>query len=434
MDINNIWLSEVMAGFLYFFTNPFLYLFFLVLYTLYRRLVIIERTLFHIKMESVWNHIWQSLLYGLLGGIIASAAVMGLGIVLSVEAIWLLLAIALLLSLIHVKYACFAYAGGLLALLSYIASWTPQWDNYLWHLIADLHVPSILAFVAVLHLVEGLLAWRHAAHGASPLFIRNKRGRIIGGYQMQKYWLLPVMTVVAVDSGGVDAGAFSSWWPLLGAAPMIKFLPVPVVIGYSSMAISETPREKAGYSFRILILYSLILLGLSVGAFYYQPLIPVAALFSFIGHDLVIWVINRRDWERPPLFVQEKDGVRVLAVVPGSPAAEMGIEPGDVIQKINGVRVNEKEDLYPAIQKHPAFCKMEVMNAEQNLKFLQRSLYEGEHHQLGIIVAPDEDARYYTEMSRRNLWGWIRKPVNRAPQEESRRDSRVHERLDKINT
>lgn len=84
--------------------------------------------------------------------------------------------------------------------------------------------------------------------------------------------------------------------------------------------------------------------------------------------------------------------MKVLAVIPGSPAESLGIRPGESIVKINGISIRTKEQMHAALRKNPAFCKLEVRNLQGESKFLQRAIYAGEHHQLGAILAPDPDA------------------------------------------
>lgn len=402
-----------------FFMNPMLYVFVLLIFFLYKRVVHMERKFFHVKMVSAWEHTIQSIFYGLLGGLAASLLVAVIGIVLQPQDFWLLWAVALVLSLFHVRYLCFAYAGGLIGVMSLIARYWPQgeqiaWLSWIWGSLQSVNIPGLLALVAIFHLVEGILVRLHAAHGASPIFLQNSRGRLIGGYQIQKFWLMPVVILVpGLEGAGEVAGAgiamAPSWWPLLGGGiSALMMLPVPVITGYADLAVARTPKEKALLSFRLLMLYSLILLGLSIAGSYWMPVLWAAAIFSFLGHDGMIWFSRWREWLSAPLFVNGDKGVRILAVIPGSAAEKMKIEPGDVIVKINGVPIASKEDIYPAIRLHPAFCKMEAINAEGHTKFLQTAHYQGEHHQLGIIVAPDERADYYLKMKSGGIWGLAR--------------------------
>jgi S1-C subfamily serine protease len=74
------------------------------------------------------------------------------------------------------------------------------------------------------------------------------------------------------------------------------------------------------------------------------------------------------------------DGVLILAVEPGSPAANAGLRgtqrledgtivPGDVIQKIDGHAVNSTNDVYAQIQKHQTgdTVKLSIWRARKNM-------------------------------------------------------------------
>jgi hypothetical protein len=57
------------------------------------------------------------------------------------------------------------------------------------------------------------------------------------------------------------------------------------------------------------------------------------------------------------------------------------------------MRLNNQEDLHAALRLNPAFCKLEVLNYSGESKFLQRAIYDGDHHQLGMILVPDETSQ-----------------------------------------
>ncbi|MDF2662100.1 MAG: Trypsin-like serine protease, partial [Paenibacillus sp.] len=57
------------------------------------------------------------------------------------------------------------------------------------------------------------------------------------------------------------------------------------------------------------------------------------------------------------------------------------------------------------------FCKLEVINTEGHSKFVQRALYSGDHHLLGVLLAPDEKVMYYLE--ERNV-NWFTKAGRRS--------------------
>lgn len=56
---------------------------------------------------------------------------------------------------------------------------------------------------------------------------------------------------------------------------------------------------------------------------------------------------------------------------------------------------------------NPAFCKLEVQNREGESKYLQRAIYAGDHHQLGIILVPDPDGGITAETKPSSIFSII---------------------------
>ena len=82
---------------------------------------------------------------GMLGGFLGSFLLILFGIDIAGLGIIYLFAIALLLLIIHPRFLCFAYAGGLLSLISLTFGF-PR-----------IQVADVMALVAILHMVESLL-------------------------------------------------------------------------------------------------------------------------------------------------------------------------------------------------------------------------------------------------------------------------------------
>src|SRR4029079_19150000 len=107
-------------------------------------------------------------------------------------------------------------------------------------------------------------------------------------------------------------------------------------------------------------------------------------------------------------YVHDERGLRVLAVIPGTPAEAMGIAAGEILHKVNGQSVRTKDELYAALHIDSAFCKLEVLNHEGQIKFVQRARYAGEHHQLGVVLSPDDKADRYAVASPASLFDLFR--------------------------
>lgn len=92
----------------------------------------------------------------------------------------------------------------------------------------------------------------------------------------------------------------------------------------------------------------------------------------------------------PFIFLKSKQGVKILGVIPQSPAEKMGLIKGEIISKINGTVVHKEEELYKALQKNRAYCKLEVIGNNGEMRFVQRALFEGEHYELGLLFVDDQ--------------------------------------------
>ncbi|UFJ40003.1 PDZ domain-containing protein [Brevibacillus humidisoli] len=404
-------LSDVLYGIVQLLLNPLLYVFALFIYLQYRKQMAIERQLFAVRLHIPLVQTIRSIGWGLVGGLLVSVIAAALGVVVQVTDIWMTAFLAILLAFFRLRFLCLAYAAGLLTLLHLVALLWPQPAQFstvgvVWGWLMEVQPVPLLALVALLHLAEAMLVRAVGSRDASPLFIGGKRGRIIGAYQLQSFWLTPLLLFVPTDSSSGVTEALYSGWPLFSSewsSASFALLLLPAVTGFSDLTQAMTPRQKVRESSRVLTWYAILLLGLSYAAVWLPALVVLAALFAVAGHEALVWYSRRREQALPPYFIQSSKGIKVMAVIPNTPAEELGILPGEIIVKVNGISVRDKEQLYPALQANPAFCKMEVLTYQQEVKFLQCAVYAGNHHQLGIIVVPDQETQYYMDIRKLSL-------------------------------
>ena len=306
-------------------------------YSQYRRRAVLEEHLFGTTFTDPPAETVNTLLYGILGGLFASAVFIGIGIPLSETGLWYVWPLALILMLIHPRYLCFSYAGGILALSHLVLGWPA------------LNVSAIISLVAVLHMVEaGLIRW-HGHLNPSPTYLRTEEGEVVGA---------SISRVLA--SADADFGAGDGSWrldrcryggdarlvaliqpeivPPEGEQFLYLLFPMMAALGYSDICLSRLPKEKAGLSSRYLAVYSLLLLCTALGAAKVTALRWLAAVGAPLGHELVIYLGQKSERANPPLFCSHH-GAMVLGVKPGSPAEVMGLVPGDIILAINGFPV-----------------------------------------------------------------------------------------------
>lgn len=382
----------------------------LLVHSQYQRVAQLERAAFGQPLTDPVRNTLVALLYGLGGGVLGTTAFVFLGISLVEVGVLYLWMLALLLMALHPRFICFAYAGGILSLTHLLFGWPA------------LSVPAVMALVAVLHLVEALLIWVHGPEGATPVYVRRGDGRVVGGFTLQKFWPLPFIALVgflmAQDLLTDAVLPMPDWWPLiepLGAAPegqsyVYVLFPVVAALGYGDIAITRHPREKARRTAASLLAYSGMLLVLAVLGSQHAVWQWLAALFSPLGHELVIHLGRRSEEHGPPLF-DGSAGAVVLSVFPGSPAEEMGLRAGDVIRRINGYPVENKEDLAAILTPWAVGVTLELENITDNTR--RTVQYPGKVPPLGVILAPAGTDPGFMDLRDRNNYGWLWRRLGR---------------------
>lgn len=395
MDIVVEWLWNLLDAGLQLLIQPFVYISILLIILQYRRQVVLERKLYHTRLHSWESQTLRSIFGGGLAGIGVSIVAIFLGLEITFEGMICVWVVSIILMLLRIRYLCLAYAVGLLGVVQFGLDLFPDWTGTglvqtAVQMVRDLNIPSLLVLVALLHIAEALLVRWQGESFAAPLFYEGKRGRVVGGYQLQNFWPVPLFLLVPVSSGGSTL----PWTPLLSDGNVLGFalIGLPVMIGFAEMTVSLLPAEKVRITTRRLLIYSIVLLVLAIASSLWSPLMLVAALVALLWHEGIALYSRYHEQHSSPIFVHPNRGLKVLAVLPDSPAEQLGICAGEVINKVNGMLITTKEELHAALRINPAFCKLEVQNIYGEMKFKQRAIYDGDHHLLGVILAPDDDA------------------------------------------
>ncbi|REE84531.1 hypothetical protein A8990_11466 [Paenibacillus taihuensis] len=393
--------------------SPFYYVAVLLIMLQYMRQTRLERKLFHVRLRAWPNQLFRTMLAGLVVGVVMTLAGLFLGVTITGESVLWMWGTAAVLVLIRVRYLCFAYSVGVLGVLQWIIGWTTLADRTDWlgsaaSSLASLDIPGLLVLVALMHLAEALLVRWQGDRFASPVFLEGKRGKIVGGYTLQGYWPVPMLMLVPAAAGsGTDLSL--PWSMLLGdSANWSSMIGFPMMIGFSELTRSLLPAVKARSAAKGLLIYGLGVGIVAVLASFWPALTLAGALCALVLHEALVAISYFSEETSPPYYVHNDQGLRVLAVIPGTPAEAMGILSGEVLHKVNGARVRTKEELYAALHINSAFCKLEVLNHEGQIKFVQRARYAGEHHQLGVVLSPDDKADRYAVASPASLFDLFR--------------------------
>jgi hypothetical protein len=368
----------------------------------YRRMERLEEERYGRAKNTAFMHTLTALGYGVVGGLIGSFIFVFLGITLSIDDIKYVWPLALALMLINPRLICFSYAGGIIAVSSVLFGWPA------------VNVPGLMALVAILHVVEGLLVWISGAQCASPVYVR-KDNRNVGGYLIQRFWPIPTTIILAVTLPEAVAGGIEmpEWWPLIpppgveGPANQLNYVMVPVMaaLGYGDLAVAAGPEERSNRSAGQLVLFSTVLLVLALLAVG-RPLVGLlAGLFSAGGHELMSQLGSRSQLSGEPQFTQPSLGVRVLDVFPDSVGAELGFSAGDVIFAVNGLQVTNRREFRQALAQCSFYLELRTRSKE-GITIRESSRYRHdpeEGAELGLILVPEGHNTPHVELKARSF-------------------------------
>lgn len=355
-----------------------------------------QLAMFGVTGTPLGRQVLWAMLYGTFGGVMGSLVltVVGANIErMGIEYIWPL---AILLAMINLRFLCFAYAGGIVAISSAIFGWP------------NVEVPQVLALVAALHVTESVLIAISGRYGSVPVILRQG-DRLVGAFNLQNFWPLPlvVLGTVAMQTGSMPEGAFHmpDWWPLLshgitppaGSEWVYVMMPVVAALGYSDMAISSTPGERRRKSAISLALYSVSLLALALLAAKFSWLMLPAALLSPLGHEYLVRRDNRTEMMGAPRYVPPERGVMVLDTTPDGLARSLGVRTGDIILGISGMPTGRGTDLGYAIGWAPPLFELLILRNGNELAIDGR--FAPGPRMLGIILVPEGHETQYVTMS-----------------------------------
>lgn len=349
---------------------------------LYGRIGSSERRQYGAVFNRTLTHLPRAALQGFLGGLLASFIMVLIGVTVSPQDLTYIWVLALLLAAIQARLICFSYSAGIVSVASILIGWP------------HVSVPGLLGLVAVLHITESLLIFISGAQTASPATVENRAGKTVGGFLLQRFWPVPFFALVVSAGGPATGGSVNmpAWWPLIPPASVAAatlattITPVVAALGYGDLAVTAPPSAKSRASARNLAVYSVSLLALAVLSSHFPVFALPAAIFSPLGHELVVILGSRREVTDEPFLKQAEHGVTVLAVLPGSVAAAAGIMSGDIIAAVNDTPVLHNEDIAAAVL--PRWPGMEFRIIRGGEEAICRATPAGDAP-LGILPVPE---------------------------------------------
>ncbi|MGD6805222.1 PDZ domain-containing protein [Rossellomorea vietnamensis] len=393
-----LWLTEVLEAAGKLFLNPMLY--FSIIIALFAGFFRIKRERRELKTRiyDMYHELRFLFPMGILLGLGFSLLTVGAGLVIPFGGILLIGAVTVLLALtFQIRLLTPALTVGIgyfsLLVMRYFKVEMPYFNTYFAQLNEGL-LNAVVVLLGLLLLIEGVLINLSGWKKTSPRLIKSSRGLKVGAQEGKKLWVVPMFLLIPIGSLELPWG----WWPVftLGSNTYSLIL-FPFLLGFRQLVRSTLPQisiKETGN--RVFWLGALVLTVAVAG--YYAPYISIAgAAMAIAGREWISYRQRKQDSEKSYFFSRKSQGIMILAILPGSPAEKMSLISGEMITKVNGFRVQTEEEFYEALQQNRAYCKLEVIDTNGQIRFSQGALYEGDHHELGIIFV-EEDREWSSEV------------------------------------
>lgn len=342
-------------------------------------------------LELTLSQIVIGILAGTIGSVILAILGISFGNNSGIEFIFIT---SIVLLSIRPKLVCFAYSGALLGAVSMILNIILNsigMKSYI-----NVNILSLTSFIAVLHIMEGIIVMVDGSRGSIPVF-SNRENKIVGGFSFNRYWAIPIAVMIMISGESSGTGIISaptySWWPIIKdfnltailATASLMFAPFYGVIGYSSVTFTKRKKEKvlgAGigillYGISLLIVSQICSIGL-VGEI-------IALVYMPLAHELLIKFERMKEKNGEYLYVSGEDGISILEVAPNSVAFEAGIRRGDKILAVNGEAATSEVDILNAVKEAKSTLPIKIKSryGKINDYILQLG-----NRRLGVLLVP----------------------------------------------
>lgn len=370
----------------------------LVFYNKNRKLVMMQKMIIGEGVNSPLELTLSQIVLGIFAGIFASLILSHLGVIFDENSgIEFLFMISIVLTFIKPRLVCFSYSGAILGFISLIFTYfnirTSNGVN-----LFNLDIAMLMTFVGIVHIVEGILVIFDGSRGAVPVF-SNRNGKIMGGYALRRYWLIPIAIFIAyktISSGSLVTESIGTpeWWPILKntsitsiiESAILSLIPLIGILGYSSITFTRRKRQKSISSGIFIISYGLILSLVAQVANFNLIGKIVVLIFAPAAHELMLYIQRIIEEKRTPMFISDEEGLSVLDIVPYSKAYDSGIKPGDKIVLVNGKSINNEADIYVLAKENLNNITMKIKDISGNIKEL--SIKHEFNKRFGVILVP----------------------------------------------
>lgn len=386
------WLNQIFIYILFMLLNPLTYWFlFLVFLSSYRRRAQ-ERRFFGTKVTPYLSEWKGTIMITIIFSVILSIISITFPLILTREIIIGIVFLFILFS-INGTFTLLSsvYTIGitfiLFLIIPYILPDSYYFQTFDW--VTKEHFNSLAILLSVLLLAEVMLLLIARNHLSYPRLIKSNRGKWIGIQQLKKIVFIPFLMYIPTEW----VEGIITYIPFIFTPEAdYQLIIFPLFVGYQLHVKATLPNKIAIQLAKQLIYIAIVIIVLINVSFTYAFISFVAILIAILGREFIVYWNRMKDSGNRLLFGQEAVGMKVLGILPGSPAERIGITIGETIVKVNGEDIRTKREFYEALQNSGAFFKLYIEDTNGEMRFITSAFHEEDHFGLGIVF-PDKPYR-----------------------------------------
>lgn len=381
-------LIEVAKGIGRLFLHPLFYWSFILVLLSGIRRIRQERMDFGTKVYSLFSEWKGNIFYSLLFGFFISVITLSAGFVFTVETLIALSIVMFVLS-ISFNFAALSpvYSIGITFAVLFLL---PQFlrdtsiNDERW--FTDVNFPGLAILLGLLIIAEALFLKLIKRHHFFPSLVRSERGGWIGQSRIKQFGMIPIFLLIP----GGSLLPMEPYWPYVTiGGETYGLLLFPFLLGTQLAVRGNNPRvivqRMSGWLMGIGVIVTLA----SISSLF----LPAAALwtviFAIAAKEFILYRYRVDENKKFAYFHPENNGLKVLGVLPGTPAERLGITAGETIVKVNGKPTSEVNEFYEALHDSSASYRLEVLDERGEPRFVQGAFFEGDHHELGLLFTEE---------------------------------------------
>lgn len=386
-----MWLVEIISGIGKIFLNPLFYWMILLLFMMGWRRITRERRQFGTKIYPIFTECSGTLFISVVFSIMISLLAILIGFIMSLEMIIILIIVTIIVSLTgRTTFLSASYTFGLTFLLMTLLPYVGlgALESYVdFKQVTIVQLLSLTFIMTLLLFAEALLI-NSKKQVSFPEMRLGIRGKWIGQHRLKRVAFIPFFILLPVGQADLTLPLFP-YFEYGGEGYQLILL--PFIIGANYIVRSELPLEAARRLGQQTWMLSTVVLLIALSALYFPYISIVAFIVAIIGKEWIIYQHKKKDKYKPAIFTPLDQGIKVLALLPGTPADRLGIHVGETILKVNGQPIQTSHAFYAALQNSGAYFKLDVIDKQGEVRFINSAFYEEDHYELGIIFVEEPD-------------------------------------------